>query len=249
MNAYTLCIASKGRAGQSKTIATLIQEGVEFNVFVEPQEKDAYECAYKKSKRLQIHVLPENDRGITYVRNFILNTARKKKWSWFWMLDDDISGAFRVENKRCIKTPLPAVLRDAEQLITNEPGVGLGALEYQQYAWSATSPKKFNSYCDVAVLISVEQTKFISYRDDCKEDRDFVLQALSTGLKSMRTSWLAVSVPKNGSNAGGLHDAYRAGLEQKWSQRMVELWPGVCVLNFKKDGRPDVKIHWKVFKK
>lgn len=244
MNKHPICVASKGRANDSKTLTALFENGSVVHLFVEPQDADKYQGCYPNA---DLHVLPENDKGISFVRNFILNFARIQGWDWYWMLDDDISNTYEVINKRCVKIPLNEALSKAEPLITGEPQVAIGSLEYQQYAWSAAKPKKYNSYCDVAVLISVSATKYFNYRDHCKEDRDFVLQALSLGWRSMRTCWIGFSVPKNGSNKGGLFDAYASGLETHWSSAMVGMWPGICALNTKPDGRPDVKVNWKHF--
>ncbi len=243
-----ICIASKGRAGQSKTIERLLEEKIPFHLVVEPQEFSSYFDAYTGRGEHSIHRLEKNDAGISYARQYILEYSRYQKWPWFWMMDDDIGQTYQVVGGRCLKISMRQALEQAEGVITTRPDVALGSLEYQQYAWSAKKPVKYNSYCDVAVLINTERTKFISYRDGCKEDRDFVLQALAIGYRSMRTCWVAFSAPKNGSNKGGLHEAYKAGLENHWSQRMVELWPGVCRLHTKADGRPDVKIDWKQFK-
>lgn len=242
-----ICIASKGRAGKSKTIERLIEEGVAFKVFVEPQEAEAYRAAYP-ADRCEIYILPENNRGIGYVRQWVLEHSRAGSAEWYWTLDDDIQQTYHVIGGRCIKLSLSECLHQAEAIILQHE-VALGALEYQQYAWSAKRPVKFNSYCDVAVLVNLERTRYINYRAHLngKEDRDFVLQALATGQRSMRTCWLAFSAPKNGTNEGGLYDAYKAGIEAECSRRMVEAWPGVCTLNTKADGRPDVKIDWKQF--
>lgn len=245
MNQYVVCIATKGRAGSSKTIAALRECGSNFELFVEPQDAVAYRQSYPGAI---IVVLPENNKGISFVRQFILQHNRALSRSWFWMLDDDINQTYEVVNKKCVKLPITETLRRAENIITQQ-NVALGSLEYQQYAWSSAKPLRFNSYCEVAVLISVERTKFINYREGCKEDRDFVLQNLSAGNNCVRTAWLAFSAPKNGSVKGGLYDAYKGGLESHWSTKMIKLWPGVCSSHIKPDGRPDVKINWKLFKK
>ena len=241
-------IPSKGRAGQSKTIASLISEKINFIVFVEPQDAEAYATAYPKTK---LKVLDENDKGISYVRQAMLDNARKTKTDWFWMIDDDITQTFFVDpvQKKCTKCTFQKAMSRAEEKICVS-SAAMGGLEYQQFAWSQQKPFVINSYCEVFVLINVERTRKVNYRMGCegKEDRDFVLQLLSIGHKSMRTSWVAFSAPKNGSNKGGLHEAYASGFENHWSQKMVELWPGVCTHHVKKDGRPDVKINWKIFK-
>lgn len=242
MNA-PIFIPSKGRAGSAKCIAKLLEEGVPFFIVVEPAEAEAYRLAYAKAQFL---ILEKNNAGIAHVRNFILAYVREKGFRWFWQLDDDINMMGYVKEKKVFKTPFLFVLREALAVLNEIPGLAIGALEYQQFAWSATKNFAMNSYCDTAVVINVERTKLLQYRPDVKEDRDFVLQALSLGLSSARSTRFCFRAPKNGSNAGGLHDEYKAGLERSWSDNMIRLWPGICSLNVKKDGRPDVKVNWKL---
>lgn len=237
-----IMIASKGRAGNSSTLELL--DGHPVILFVEPQDEEAYLKAYPKA---QVLILSQNDKGISFARRACLLHARSTKLKKFWMLDDDINGSFIVSNGKCKRAPFPLVLAGAQQELDKQD-LAIGALEYQQYAWASKKDFAFNSYCDVAVLIDVEKTRQINYRDGVKEDRDFVLQALSWGFRTARITKFAFSAPKNGSNKGGLHEAYKAGLEAAWSKKMVELWPGVCSLQTKNDGRPDVKISWKLFR-
>lgn len=237
-------VASKGRADKCPTITNLFEARADFTVVVEPQDVKAY-------SKLNVHntmVLGKNNQGIAYARNSILERARFEKQPWIWMLDDDISQTYLVHNGKNVKTPINIVLKTAQLALCDVEGLAIGALEYGQYSWAAKKPLAMNSYCDVAVLINVRRTAHLSYRDGCKEDRDFVLQCLASGYQSARSTRTSFQVPKNGSNKGGLHDAYASGLENHWSKKMVELWPGVCQLHTKKDGRPDVKVNWKLMK-
>lgn len=243
MNSHTVIIASKGRAGTSQSISRVLEEELNHILVVEPQDGKAYAEAYPDAV---IVLLLENDKGISYARQACLDYAREQEMEYFWMMDDDIKQMYLTSGGKNIKFPFGAVLYHAETLLTEDPEIGVGALEYQQYSWSAKKDVTFGSYCDQVVLINVEATRHINYRPNCKEDRDFVLQCLQRGLKSARASRCAFSSPKNGTNKGGLHEAYKGGLENHWSARMVELWPGVCERITKKDGRPDVKIHWKL---
>jgi hypothetical protein len=242
-----IVVPSKGRAWKSKTITLLQEAGVRPTVFIEPQEVKAYGGAYPDC---DFFVLPESNQGIGYVRQQILEHARKQGWAAYWMLDDDITGLFRVEGGKCLRTDSRAVLVEAEAVL-RKAGVAQGALEYQQFAWAAKKPLKLIGYCDVAVWIDVEKTRLVNYRRklDLKEDRDFTLQILACGELTGRSTWHAFSAPKNGSNAGGLQEEYaKVGREAEASQRMVAAWPGICELHTKPDGRPDVKIHWERFK-
>lgn len=245
---WPIYIPSKGRAGKSKLITQLLDEGFkDVHVFVEKEDVEAYTEAYD----IIPFELAESNQGIAYVRNAILERARDTGLEWYWMFDDDIAGFYVARDGKTIKTSATQVLMQAQALIERQPDVAQAALEYQQFAWSQTNPMKFNSYCDVAVAINSQKLQTISYRGhlNLKEDRDFTLQVLSMGFRTMRCSTLAFSAPKNGSNKGGLYDVYaQTGREAAASQKMCEVWPGICTPVTKKDGRKDVKINWGFFK-
>jgi ParB-like chromosome segregation protein Spo0J len=233
-------VASKGRP-DGKTFSQLKH----LTIVVEPQDAEAYATAAQATGHTVV-VLPENNRGIGYVRQFILDRARQEKLEWFWMLDDDISGFYRQEDGRNKKTGGAELLALAEQLLTNTPDLAQGALEYQQYAFRAKKDLVLDTFCDVAVFINVNRTANINYRAEVnlKEDRDFTMQCIADGWRTARTARLSFAAPKNGSNKGGLYDEYKANREKNCSDRMVALWPGIATFHEKPDGRPDVKINW-----
>lgn len=240
-------IPSKGRSGNCKTANLLTKNEMLFEIVVEPQEEDDYRMSNPDASIL---VLPDSNRGIGFVRQWILDYARKN-YSSYWMLDDDITGFYKVEDKKCKRFSPELVLAQAQDLFESTPTIAQGALEYQQYAWSAKHKLKFNSYCDVAVWITPQKIPHLNYRTrmDLKEDRDFTLQILASGLNSARSCLTAFSAPKNGSNEGGLFKEYAMkGRELEAVARMCEAWPGICVPQVKPDGRNDLKINWSHFK-
>lgn len=242
---FSILIATKGRAGKSATIAALLADGLMPVLFVEPQEAADYQGAYAG---VPLVLLAQDNQGIGYVRQAILEHARATGLGWYWMLDDDITAFYQVVRGRNVKVGARVALRGAQSLFAHLGDVGQAALEYRQFAWSARSLVVFNSYCDVAVCIHTDRTRMIRYRSevDMKEDRDFTLQVRSMGYRTARVCCYAFAAPKNGSNTGGLYDVYATdGREAQASRRMAELWPGVCRPIVKPDGRHDVKIDWK----
>lgn len=240
-------IPTKGRAGKCKTLESLLSEkNKNVIVVVEVQELKEYQEAYPEQQGWMI--LQDSDKGIAYARQSILRDARKRGLEWFWMLDDDITSMGEVKNQKVEKKTYTEVLSAALNVFSlNGDVVGIGALEYGQFAWSHTKPYAVNSYCDVAVCINVENTQMCNYRDiPLKEDRDFALQVLSDGYMTIRTSKYCFSAPANGSNEGGLHDEYAAGKERRGTKMMIAAWPGICTKHTKKD-RNDVKINWRHF--
>ena len=80
-------IPTKGRARRCKTAELLRSQLVEFNLVVEPQDADDYAKEYGLSNLM---VLPKNDQGLVYARNYIKTEAIKSGADWHWQLDDDI---------------------------------------------------------------------------------------------------------------------------------------------------------------
>lgn len=242
---WPIFIPSKRRP-DSVLINKLLQNSY---VVVEPQDRLLYEAKIGKGRLV---VLPESDRGIGFVRQFILDNARAKGFDWYWMLDDDISGFYFTQDTKLIKVEPDKALCAAETLISKQANIGQAALEYAQFAWSQTKPVKIFGYCDVAVAINTELTQLANYRSEMnlKEDRDFTLQILASGARTMRCAQISFRAPKNGSNKGGLHEVYaKRGKEEAAVDRMCEAWPGVVSKQVKKDGRIDCKIDWRFFSK
>lgn len=240
-------VPSKGRAGTSNTIKHLLAEGIPFTVFLEPQDVENYREAYG-TEGYAIAILEKNDMGLVYSRNAILDYAQWRGDQWIWMLDDDINMMGTVIEGKVVKRPWHIIMMQAQEVQDRFSNLALMGLEYQQFAWSQKKPYTFNSYADTAVALHAQRLKSFRYRTEFKHDRDMVLQLITMGYLTLRTSWFCFGSPKNGSNKGGLYDKYKAGKEAAASAEMVKLWPGVCKLNTKKDGRPDVKVNWALFK-
>jgi hypothetical protein len=241
MTVWPIYIASRGRALTAK------RPNIPVTMVVEPHESRDYRMAHPGTEVL---TLPESDQGLGYVRQWIKDHATARGHSWFWMLDDDISGYYMIRDGKSIKTHPVDVLLAAQQQI-DRPLVAHGAMEYQQFAWSAKKAYTLNSYCDVAVAIHAGMTRGIRFRPETnlKVDRDFTLQVLASGMLVVRSTLTAFSAPANGSNAGGLADEYAIrGRERQDVETMMKLWPNIVSMQIKKNGRTDAKINWRYFK-
>lgn len=236
-------ILSKGRAESATSPLLMHQSEIPHFLVVEPQEAHTYQANFPFS---QVLVLPKNNQGIAYARNYILGLNE----SWFWMLDDDIKGFFQRENKRMGRISSRQALESAESLILGVPKAAQGALEYQQLAWSTTKDYALNGYCDVCVCIHAGRVQGIQYRAELalKEDRDFTLQVLAAGYRTVRVQSYGFAAPKNGSNAGGLKALYEQAEREKLAvDRLCAAWPDIVTAQVKKDGRYDAKINWRKF--
>jgi hypothetical protein len=220
-NYWPIYIPSKNRSGNCATANLLKQEAIPFTLVVEPQEADLYKPLGN------LLVLPDNNRGLCFSRQTILNHARKHEQEWFWMLDDDVSGVCISDGKKNHKASFSEVITKAQSLFALTPNLGQGALEYAQYSWSSKKNLSKNGYCDVFVCINTKRTRLCNYSPEVelKEDRDFTLQVLSNGRDTARASKFGFVSPKNGSNKGGLFSTYsKKGLEAERSAKMQSKW-------------------------
>ena len=237
-------IPSKNRVENASLLKFAEETKANVTVVVEPQDYDKYKKRYTDFNYI---VLPENDQGITYVRNYIKKYSESKNQPNYWQLDDDITRFFYREGVKLIRAGFEVLQKAKQQFIEN--GIALGGLEYNQYAWSAKKEMVENSFCDSCVFVDNQLTKGIRYREyvEGKEDRDFAMQVIKSGNKTGRTTLFAFSSPPNGSNAGGLKEIfYDKGKEKICVERMVEIWgEKICIPIVKKNGRNDVKIMWK----
>jgi hypothetical protein len=236
-------IPSKNRVENSPLLKFAQENKANIIVVVEPQETLKYHERFPNFNYIQ---LPKDNGGVTYVRNYIKQYSEKKGLKNYWQLDDDISGLFYREGTKLIRSGFEVLTKAKEQFIKS--GIALGALEYRQFAWSATREIVENSFCDSCVFVDNTKLTGLRYRDyvEGKEDRDFAMQVIKCGQKTGRTTLFAFSAPPNGSNAGGLKEIfYDLGKEEICVSRMVELWgEKICVPLVKENGRKDVKIMW-----
>lgn len=256
-------VASKGRPAAPLVQALIAGDAGArpWVVIVEPQDAAAYRLAGVEP--IHLGILPEDDRGLSYVRQAIRedHLRRRSGGPWFWMLDDDVKSWHRQalvegEKPRSVKGTMEEVLALAEAAIEQrgrkDESFAVSGLEYQQFCWSAKNEWREASYCDVVVAIHAERTRAVDFREETglKTDRDFVMQLLASGAMSGRLSRLGFGAPKNGSNDGGLSPVYAInGREAADSARMCELWPDFCKPLTKRDGRRDVKINWRALRK
>jgi len=251
MSELNIFIATKGRYDNCKTVQ-LFKEYSNYNnlrnifLVVEPRELALYKKNYPDQQYL---ILPEENKGLAFARNFIKRYSEIEKMPNYWVLDDDISYFYNREGKKLNRVKFDEALIDSQRyFISNE--VACGGLEYRQFAWSSKKRGIYNSFCDCVVFIDNNLTYGLYYNEKLKLkiDRDYCIKVISSGQKTCRDTMNAFSVPPNGSNKGGLKEiAYdKKNVELNACKIMVEIWgENICQHIEKKDGRNDLKIHWK----
>ena len=224
-------IPTKGRPN-TKTYKLFQEVGIEVYHFIEPQEIDKYEVPNKVS-------ILKNDKGIAYVRNFMLNYARENNFDWIIMCDDDVT-SFGIYNNKTIKKDASIwfeILQKAKQLPFELVGIN-----YTQHAWHEKTKYSINKkFAEVCVLMNISKIKW-HYRPEfnLKEDRDFALQTIKNGNGILRFNHYWFSCPDVGSNTGGLQNEYKLKKDEQSAKKMCMEWHPF--VNLKRKGeRIDMK--------
>lgn len=224
-------IPTKGRP-QTKTFKLFEEAGIEVRHFIEPQEIDKYPVPNKVS-------ILENDKGISYVRNFMLDYARKNNHDWVIMCDDDVDH-FGIYKNGNIKKDAK-IWYDIKEKADKLPFEIIG-INYRQLAWTEKNNYSINkNFAEVCLLMNVSKIKW-NYRPEfnLKEDRDFALQTIKKGNGILRFNKYFYNCPDVGSNTGGLQNEYRAKKDEESAKKMCNEWHPFVTLK-RKGERLDMK--------
>ncbi len=230
-------IPSKGRP-KTKTYKLFQEAEIDVIHFLEPQDYNNYNVPKKVN-------IEKDNKGITYVRNFMLDYAKKNGQEWVIFCDDDVS-SFGVYKGRTIKTGA-SIWNDILEKAKKLPFELIG-INYTQHAWHEKKSYSINKkFAEVCVLMNVNKIKW-RYEDDTKEDRDFQLETIKNGYGVLRFNHYWFSCPNVGSNKGGLFDLYKQKRDKLWAEKLVKKWYPYAKIVIKKE-RVDAKIDIKGFAK
>jgi len=222
-----ICYIPTKNRKHTKTYKLFEKAGIECKHFIEPKEFQDY------------------DMGVTYVRNFMLDYAKKNNEEWVIFCDDDVS-AFGIYKNKTINIGASIwfdILKKAKKLPFELIGIN-----YTQFAWSENKSYSINSkFAEVCVLINVKKINW-RYTEFTKEDRDFQLQTIQNGYGVLRFNHYWFSCPSIGTNKGGLYDLYKEKKDTIWAGNIVKKWYPFAKL-IRKKGKIDAKVDIKSFAK
>jgi hypothetical protein len=230
-----VCIPTKGRPSTA-THKLFKANGVDVYHFVEPQDLSAYDVPNMVD-------IGANDKGVTYVRNFISNWARANGHRYICVVDDDVTEFGRAKNNKAVKWP------DAEALLQVfdffERGYwALGGINQRQFAWSEKKNYRINSgKVEILNMMDLNRCSW-DYREGGKEDRDYLMQCLDNRENFIFFPRTFLSCPAIGTNEGGLHEYYTSGADNEAAHGLCERWGKYAKIK-EQFGRVDVKLDYK----
>lgn len=229
-------IPSKNRLDKPKTYNILKDLGLQPIFVLEPQEENEV-----KKIGYPYILLDDNNRGITYARNFILKYCREHDIEFAVMIDDDINCFGRILNKKFIKDN--TAFLDALNFF--KKAKTCGTMEYAQFGWASTKFFSVNKSMEVVHFLYIPAMNGLNYDDNTKEDKDMAIQLIFKGVNIFKINQLCFQCPSIGTNKGGLHDLYEQKKDYNWAFNLQNKWGNKIVqLVTKNNGRIDVKIKW-----
>ena len=195
-------IPTKERLNNQKTYNILKELNLNPILVIEPQEEnEAVERDY------DFIVLPEDNKGISYSRNYILDYAKNKNFKYICMIDDDIQFFGEIVPIRKRKKGNEAFLKALEYFKNSKT---CGTMQYNQFAWCQPKPIVYNRGLEVVMFLYMPLLQNVYFEEDTIEDRNFSLDIiLNHNVKTFRLNHLYFQTPSIGTNKGGIESNSR----------------------------------------
>lgn len=256
-------VISKGRP-DGKSFKHLRLCGQPYTVVVEPQDEEAY----RKAGHENVLVLPENDRGVSYVMNYVKNLYDGT--NPVVMMDDDIlSWFYNLPNEPKISLSLKTAeefksfFEEMDKEICSTE-FDVGTVGKSAFDWNTpdVSPKivypgSRSRYFTMAVVWIFNSNKLKVFDFDTtlkfKSDIDYSLKCMYLGFRVAKfMRYLQQTrMNKDGKQKGGLSETYQRTENLMEAQNiMLERWPDNVVIDTKKkptNGVPELRTIYKVF--
>lgn len=244
---YPIYILSKGRADSCLTAELLLNEDLEFKIFVESEEASAYARRYGSDRLV---VMPFNNlkQGATPARNFIKDYSRERGEARHWQIDDNIKGVYRYSHGKGVKCRVGYALLHIEYFVDRYSNVAIAGITNKGFAFSKTKPYQTN--IQVYCWVLVDNNTPFRWRGIGAEDTDYSLQVVNAGLCTVLFNCFAIDKAASGSMKGGNQDVvYTEDGRLRRAKQLQEFWPNLDIKITERWGRTfqDLNRVWKNF--
>lgn len=216
-------IPTKGRAGCAHTPKTLDNENIPYKLFVEPQDYEEYSKHYESDTLVNIEA---DNRGISYVRNFIKKYSTLKGDKSHWQMDDDIRKfKIRMNGKNSVVKPVHAlsIVEKTNNLFSN---IGIAGLTSPAFAFSKKDPVIVNQLAYSCVLINNQVD--IEWPENLSgvEDWHYTLTLLENKWCTLSFSHILFEAPVTATQKGGNMKHWESKEKRrKLYEKFVKVWP------------------------
>jgi hypothetical protein len=246
---YPIYIISKGRARSRLTSKALEKINVPYHIVIEPQEYNDYASVIDESK---IYVLPFSNlgQGSIPARNWVWEHSINAGYRRHWILDDNISGFWRL-NKN-LKTPVSdgTIFRVSEVFVDRYINIKMSGFNYFMFCKNRDKIPPF--YLNTRIYSCICLSNDISYRWRGKynEDTDLSLRILKDSYCTILfNAFLAFKQTTMTMKGGNTEEIYGDGeIREKYVDSLIKQHPD-CVKKTVKFNRIHHHVNYKQFKR
>lgn len=222
---YPIYIPSKKRWNSRLTVKALDAMHVPYMVVVEPQEYEDYAAVIDKTRIL---VLPKNDQGLVYVRNWIWERSIANGDFRHWQIDDNISGFLRFNYNRKIPVRTGAIFRAAEDFVDRYTNVALAGFNYRFFAENRCIQPPFRLNRRIYSCSLVKNDLPYRFRGPYNDDTDMSLQVLQGGWCTVLFQAFLCNKQATMTVSGGLTETYLEQGRLYATQVLVDRHPSLA---------------------
>jgi hypothetical protein len=230
---YPIYIISKGRWESRLTARALDKINVPFNIVIEQQEYSNYSAVIDKGKIL---ILPFRNlgRGSIPARNFVWKNSKERGFTRHWILDDNISGFFRLNNN--LKTPVGDgnIFRCAEIFTDRYINIGLSGFNYFMFCKNKDRLPPFYLNTRIYSCILVNNKLPFRWRGKYNEDTDLSIRVLKKGLCTILfNAFLAFKTTTMKMKGGNTDELYQGNGRLQMAESLVNQHPDIVKVSWK----------------
>ncbi len=244
---YPIYIISKGRWESRLTVKALEKINVPYYVVVEKQEYKQYTAVIDPNKVL---ILPKkylqeydifddaigkgNGPGPGAARNFCWDHSIKAGFKWHWVMDDNITGFYRLNDNLKVQVASGTIFKCAEEFINRYINVGIAGFNYFMFASRKSKILPYYLNTRIYSCLLIKNNIPYRWRGRYNEDTDLSLRALKDGLCTVLFNAFLCYKLTTQTIKGGNSEAFydKEGTLNK-SKMQVKMHPDVSKLVWK----------------
>lgn len=206
---YPIYIISKGRWESRITSRALEGMLVPYRIVIEPQEFSSYASVINPQKIL---TLPFSNLGHGSIpaRNWVWEHAIQEGHGRHWIMDDNLSAFYRLNQNIKAKVASGVILRCAEDFIDRYENVPMAGLQYESFAPRRQKHRPFIPNTRIYSCILLSNSIRHRWRGRYNEDTDLSLRILKAGCCTILfVAFLCKKVATMRMKGGNTDELYR----------------------------------------
>lgn len=244
---YPVYIISKGRWESRLTSKALDAIGVRYHIIVEPQEYNDYAAVIAPEKIL---TLPFSNlgQGSIPARNWVWEHAIGTGAKRHWILDDNISGFYRLTDNLKVPVGTGAIFRAAEDFTDRYENIVVSGFNYFMFAPRKSQKPPIILNTRIYSCILLRNNVSYRWRGRYNEDTDLSLRVLKDGWCTVLfNAFLAKKHTTMMMRGGNTDELYAGNGRLKMAESLRDQHPD-CVTITEKWGRPQHYVNYKIFR-